>query len=89
MQWRIRRKMRAVSIIVTGLREMSSTLEVVAIAGEGHALIQLARVTPGSVDGMTQTERETLITRRGLEQQRLSFGEYVKYQRETADIVIR
>ena len=30
MQWRIRRKMRAVSIIVTGLREMSSTLEVVA-----------------------------------------------------------
>ena len=69
--------------------DSATTLEVVAVPGEGHAVIQLARVTPGSVDGMTQTERETLITRRGLEQQRLSFGEYVKYQRETADIVIR
>ena len=69
--------------------DSATALEVVAVPGEGHAVIQLARVTPGSVDGMTHTERETLITRRGLEQQRLSFGEYVKYQRETADIVIR
>jgi peptidyl-prolyl cis-trans isomerase D len=67
----------------------ATTLDVVAVSGEGHAVIQLARVTPGSVDRMTQTERETLMTRRGLEQQRLSFGEYVKYQQETADIVIR
>jgi len=67
----------------------TTTLDIVAVPGEGHAVIQLARVTPGSVDGLTQTESETLMTRRGLEQQRLSFGEYVKYQRETADIVIR
>ena len=65
------------------------TLRMVAVPGEGHALIQLARVTPGSVAGLTAAEAETLMSRRSAEQQRLSFGEYVRYQRDTADIVIR
>ena len=65
------------------------TLRMVAAPGEGHALIQLARVTPGSVAGLTAAEAETLMSRRSAEQQRLSFGEYVRYQRDTADIVIR
>ena len=64
-------------------------LRAVVVPGDGHAIIQLARVTPGSVDSLTQSEAESLIARRGAEQQRLSFGEYVKYQRDTADIVIR
>jgi hypothetical protein len=32
---------------------------------------------------------DSLLTRRNAEQQRLSFGEYLKYQRDVADIVIR
>ena len=64
-------------------------LRAVVVPGDGHAIIQLARVTPGSVDSLTQSEAESLMARRGAEQQRLSFGEYVKYQRDTADIIIR
>jgi hypothetical protein len=67
----------------------TAALRAVAVPGAGHALIQLARVTPGTVAGLTAAEAETLMSRRRSEQQRLSFGEYVKYQRETADIVIR
>ncbi len=66
-----------------------TALRAVVVPGDGHAIIQLARVTPGSVDSLTQSEAESLMARRGAEQQRLSFGEYVKYQRDTADIVIR
>lgn len=69
--------------------EATTALTVVAVPGAGHAMIQLARVTPGSVNGLTLSEVQTLTTRRSSEQQRLSFGEYVKYQRDTADIVIR
>lgn len=67
----------------------TAALRAVAVPGAGHALIQLARVTPGTVAGLTAAEAETLMSRRRSEQQRLSFGEYLKYQRETADIVIR
>lgn len=67
----------------------TSTLRVVAVPGGGHALIQLARVTPGSIAGLTASEAETLMSRRSMEQQRLSFGEYLKFQRDTADIIIR
>ena len=67
----------------------TSTLRVVAVPGAGHALIQLARVTPGSIAGLTASEAETLTSRRSMEQQRLSFGEYLKFQRDTADIIIR
>jgi len=30
-----------------------------------------------------------LMSRRSMEQQRLSFDEYLKFQRDTADIIIR
>jgi peptidyl-prolyl cis-trans isomerase D len=67
----------------------TTRLRAVAVPGAGHALIQLARVTPGSVSGLTTAEAETLMARRSSEQQRLSFGEYLKYQRETAEIIVR
>lgn len=66
-----------------------ATLRAVAVPGDGYAMIQLARVTPGSVNSLTRTETDSLLTRRNAEQQRLSFGEYLKYQRDVADIVIR
>lgn len=66
-----------------------ATLRAVAVPGDGYAMVQLARVTPGSVNSLTQTETDSLLTRRNAEQQRLSFGEYLKYQRDVADIVIR
>ncbi len=67
----------------------TTRLRAAAVPGAGHALIQLARVTPGSVSGLTTAEAETLMARRSSEQQRLSFGEYLKYQRETAEIIVR
>ncbi len=66
-----------------------ATLRAVAVPGDGYAMVQLARVTPGSVNSLTRTETDSLLTRRNAEQQRLSFGEYLKYQRDVADIVIR
>ncbi|MEL0137857.1 MAG: SurA N-terminal domain-containing protein [Halieaceae bacterium] len=67
----------------------AATLRAVAVPGDGYAMVQLARVTPGSVNSLTRTETDSLLTRRNAEQQRLSFGEYLKYQRDVADIVIR
>ncbi|MEK9988410.1 MAG: SurA N-terminal domain-containing protein [Halieaceae bacterium] len=67
----------------------TTRLRAAAVPGAGHALIQLARVTPGSVASLTTAEAETLMARRSSEQQRLSFGEYLKYQRETAEIIVR
>lgn len=67
----------------------AATLRAVAVPGDGYAIVQLARVTPGSVNSLTRTETDSLLTRRNAEQQRLSFGEYLKYQRDVADIVIR
>jgi len=67
----------------------AARLRAVAVPGAGHALIQLARVTPGSLASLTTAEAETLMSRRSSEQQRLSFGEYLKYQRETAEIIVR
>ncbi|MEK9654298.1 MAG: SurA N-terminal domain-containing protein, partial [Halieaceae bacterium] len=57
-----------------------ATLRAVAVPGDGYAMVQLARVTPGSVNSLTRTETDSLLTRRNAEQQRLSFGEYLKYQ---------
>jgi peptidyl-prolyl cis-trans isomerase D len=67
----------------------AATLRAVAVPGDGYAMVQLARVTPGSVNSLTRTETDSLLARRNAEQQRLSFGEYLKYQRDVADIVIR
>ena len=67
----------------------AAALRAVAVPGDGYAIVQLARVTPGSVNSLTQTEVDSLLNRRNAEQQRLSFGEYLKYQRDVADIVIR
>jgi len=67
----------------------AARLRAVAVPGAGHALIQLARVTPGSLASLTTAEAETLMSRRSSEQQRLSFGEYLKYQHETAEIIVR
>ena len=66
-----------------------STLRVVAVPGDGFALVQLARVTPGSVGALTSAERLQLSDLRSGEQQRLSFDEFLVHQRNAADIVIR
>lgn len=66
-----------------------STLRVVAVPGDGFALVQLARVTPGSAGALTNAERLQLSDLRSGEQQRLSFDEFLVHQRNAADIVIR
>ena len=64
-------------------------LKTVAVPGEGYALVQLARVTPGDTRALTSAERLQLSDLRSGEQQRLSFDEFVVHQRNAADIVIR
>ena len=64
-------------------------LRIVAVPGEGYALVQLARVTPGDTRALTSAETLQLSDLRSGEQQRLSFDEFVVHQRNAADIVIR
>ena len=64
-------------------------LRTVAVPGEGYALVQLARVTPGDTRALTSAEKLQLSDLRSGEQQRLSFDEFVAHQRNAADIVIR
>jgi peptidyl-prolyl cis-trans isomerase D len=64
-------------------------LRTVAVPGEGYALVQLARVTPGDTRALTSAEKLQLSDLRSGEQQRLSFDEFVVHQRNAADIVIR
>lgn len=64
-------------------------LRTVPVPGEGYALVQLARVNPGDVAALSSTEAQQLSDLRSGEQQRLSFDEFLVYQRNAADIVIR
>ena len=64
-------------------------LQAVAVPGDGFALVQLARVTPGDPGALTSAEKLQLSDLRSGEQQRLSFDEFVVHQRNAADIVIR
>ena len=64
-------------------------LRTVAVPGEGFAMVQLARVTPGDTGALTSAEKQQLSDLRSGEQQRLSFDEFVVHQRNVADIVIR
>ena len=66
-----------------------SRLQTVAVPGEGYALVQLARVTPGDTRALTSAEKLQLSDLRSGEQQRLSFDEFVVHQRNAADVVIR
>ena len=61
----------------------------VALPGEGYALVQLARVTPGDAGSLNASEKQQLSELRNSEQQQLSFEEFLLYQRDSADIVIR
>ena len=67
----------------------AATLRTVALPGEGYAIVQLARVTPGEPGAITQTENQQLSNLRVNEQQQLSFDEFLVHQRDSADIVIR
>ncbi|MDG2459585.1 MAG: SurA N-terminal domain-containing protein [Luminiphilus sp.] len=64
-------------------------LRVVAIPGEGYALVQLARVSAGDVNALGSRETQAITARRLSEQQELSFAEYLLHHRNTADIVVR
>jgi len=67
----------------------TTLLRTVPIPGEGFAVVQLARVSPGSVDALTSAERNQLSGRRANEQQQVSFSEFMLFQRNESDIVIR
>ena len=64
-------------------------LSVVEIPAEGFALVQLARVTPGSFFELNNQESEALREQRAVEQQQLIFNEFLSHQRKAADILIR
>ena len=66
-----------------------ATLRTVTLPGEGYAIVQLARVTPGEPSAITQNENQQLANLRVNEQQQLSFDEFLIHQRDSADIVIR
>jgi peptidyl-prolyl cis-trans isomerase D len=67
----------------------AAALRTVTLPGEGYAIVQLARVTPGEPSAITQTENQQLSNLRVNEQQQLSFDEFLVHQRDSADIVIR
>ena len=67
----------------------TSELRTVSIPGEGYAVVQLARVAPGSVDALSIGERDQLTNRRATEQQQVSFSEFMLFQRNESDIVLR
>ena len=66
-----------------------STLEAVPVPGEGYAMVQLARVSPGDAQSLSSAETERLSDLRSGEQRQLSFDEFLLHQRDVADIVIR
>ena len=67
----------------------ANTLRRVALPGEGYALVQLVRVTPGDAGSLSASETQQLSDLRNSEQQQLSFDEFLLYQRDSAEIVIR
>lgn len=67
----------------------TTELRTVSIPGEGYALVQLARVSPGSVNALSIGERDQLTNRRATEQQQVSFSEFMLFQRNESDIVLR
>jgi peptidyl-prolyl cis-trans isomerase D len=67
----------------------TNQLRTVSIPGEGYAVVQLARVAPGSVNGLSIDERDQLNSRRATEQQQVSFSEFMLFQRNESDIVLR
>jgi peptidyl-prolyl cis-trans isomerase D len=64
-------------------------LRTVSIPGEGYAVVQLARVAPGSLNALSFGERDQLTGRRASEQQQVSFSEFMLFQRNESDIVLR
>jgi peptidyl-prolyl cis-trans isomerase D len=67
----------------------TTRLRTVSIPGEGSAVVQLARVSPGNVNALSSGERDQLTNRRATEQQQVSFGEFMLFQRNESDIVLR
>ena len=67
----------------------ASALEAVPVPGEGYAMVQLARVSPGDAQSLSSAETERLTNLRSGEQRQLSFDEFLLHQRDVADIVIR
>jgi peptidyl-prolyl cis-trans isomerase D len=64
-------------------------LQAVPVPGEGYAMVQLARISPGDAQSLSGAETEQLMGLRTGEQRQLSFDEFLLHQRDVADIVIR
>lgn len=64
-------------------------LQAVPVPGEGYAMVQLARISPGDAQSLSGAETEQLEGLRTGEQRQLSFDEFLLHQRDVADIVIR
>ena len=64
-------------------------LQTVPVPGEGYAMVQLARISPGDAQSLSGAETEQLEGLRTGEQRQLSFDEFLLHQRDVADIVIR
>ena len=72
------------------MRALNETaLRPVPVPGTGYAIVQLARVSAGTIQRLNQVEQQQLRALRGSEQQRLAFDEFLLHQRDAADIVIR
>ena len=66
-----------------------NALRTVPVPGEGYAVVQLARVSPGALSQLNQGEQQQIGALRSSEQQRLAFDEFLLHQRDVADIVVR
>ncbi len=61
----------------------------VALPATGFALVQLVRVTPGSLDALGSAQAQVLTRQTNTEFQRATFQEYTSNLRNAADIITR
>jgi hypothetical protein len=61
----------------------------VTLSGSGYALVQLAKVTPGSVSAMEETQLEVFSRQTATAFQRATLDEFTAALRQSADVVTR
>jgi hypothetical protein len=66
-----------------------ATIDKVELPGGEVAIVELARVTPGSVASLLPGEADQLVSQLGEVQGQLSLLEYRLALRQNADIIIR
>jgi len=64
-------------------------LDMVELPGEQYAVVELARVTPGSVDNLSNQERDAIVSQLAQMQGELSLLAYRRALRDNAEIVTR